>query len=381
MAGQVKAGRLRLIGKEILRKFARQATRRAVAGGYVIFTGAALFGLTGLLGRWFPTFDIVAQMAPVFVVAGIFALALALCGRSRERKGRFAAAAIATLGCGLIVAPEAGSSLAAPSGLTLRKPGAPLRVVEINLWRLNADPRGTAAALRDMRPDVLLISEPTLNAWALYKTLRSQYPFHSDCFRQPGCEIGILSRLSLDSAGVWWPAADNPTGRRAGAAYARVVAPDGGAATVVATRVTWPFPPSGQMRQSAELAAFLHRFDPASTIVGGDFNTAPWSQEMRRQDAALRPLQRRTRALFTYPARFSWEVGPWLGAAIPFPLAPIDHVYAGPDWRTVEVSRGPRTGSDHYPVLVVLRREQPRPAATPVPSSSGASSAAASRPS
>lgn len=371
---------MHVVGKRNGAKFARQAISAIVTAAYVFFTGLALFGLTGLLGFWMPTFDVLANGAPVFAGAGVAGLALALCGRRVNRKRRCALAAIAAAGCGLMAAPEAASRIAPPPSLTLRNPGAPLRVVEINLWRLNGDPEGTARILHALRPDVLLVSEPTLKAWSLYKTLRSQYPFHADCFRQPGCEVGILSRLPLGAGGVWWPAADNPTGRRAGAAFARVATPDGGEATVVATRVTWPFPPGGQARQSAELAAFLRRFDPGATIVGGDFNTAPWSREMRRQDAALRPLQRRTRALFTYPARFSWNVGPWLRTPLPLPLAPIDHVYAGPQWRTVEVRRGPRTGSDHYPVLVVLQRERPpgRPA-TPGPSSSAASPAGGSR--
>lgn len=367
-------------------KFAPRATRTAVSLARLILTGAALFGLGGLLGELWPAFDVLSQLAPIFALCGAIGAALALCERPDNRKRRFAIAAAAAVGCAILAPPEVASRMAGPPRLTLRKPGAPLRVVEINLWRLNGDPAATRAVLHDLRPDVLLLSEPTLNAWSLYKSLRSQYPFHSDCFRQDGCELAILSRLPVVSGGVWWPAADNPTGRRAAAAFARIATPDGGEATVVATRVTWPFPPRAQARQSAELAGFLHRFDPASTIVGGDFNTAPWSQEMRRQDAAFLPLRRLTRALFTYPARFSWDVGPWLRTPAPFPLLPIDHVYAGPAWSAVEVRRGPRTGSDYYPVLVVLRREQPpgrngATVATPAPSSSAASSDGGSRPS
>nr|QQZ48664.1 hypothetical protein JKL49_14190 [Phenylobacterium glaciei] len=44
-------------------------------------------------------------------------------------------------------------------------------------------------------------------------------------------------------------------------------------------------------------------------------------------------LERRTKALFSWPA--------YLGAKVPFPFLPIDHVYAGKGWRTVSVKRGP----------------------------------------
>jgi endonuclease/exonuclease/phosphatase (EEP) superfamily protein YafD len=39
-----------------------------------------------------------------------------------------------------------------------------------------------------------------------------------------------------------------------------------------------------------------------------------------------------------------------------FPVLAIDHIYAGPAWRTLAVSRLPRTGSDHYGVVASLAR-------------------------
>jgi endonuclease/exonuclease/phosphatase (EEP) superfamily protein YafD len=41
----------------------------------------------------------------------------------------------------------------------------------------------------------------------------------------------------------------------------------------------------------------------------------------------------------------------WLGLV---PFLAIDHVYAGRDWATVKVERGPRVGSDHFPVVLTL---------------------------
>ena len=43
----------------------------------------------------------------------------------------------------------------------------------------------------------------------------------------------------------------------------------------------------------------------------------------------------------------------------------LDQVYAGAQWKTVSIERGPRLASDHYPVIVVLRR--PISAAPPGP--------------
>ena len=60
-------------------------------------------------------------------------------------------------------------------------------------------------------------------------------------------------------------------------------------------------------------------------------------------------------ALFSWPAAAftRWNI------RAPFPVLAIDHVYAGAAWRTVSVRRGPRLGSDHYPVVVVLARDAP----------------------
>jgi endonuclease/exonuclease/phosphatase (EEP) superfamily protein YafD len=83
-------------------------------------------------------------------------------------------------------------------------------------------------------------------------------------------------------------------------------------------------------------------------VLGGDFNSTPWSFQRRRDDQAL-GLIRRDRALWSWP---TGEGQPRLPA--PFPFLPLDHIYAGPGWATTSVRRGPRLGSDHYPIIVTL---------------------------
>ena len=80
----------------------------------------------------------------------------------------------------------------------------------------------------------------------------------------------------------------------------------------------------------------------------GDFNLTPWSFAMRGLDFGLKPMTRRTRGVLSYPAR--------LGRLTPLSFLAIDQVFAGPDWRTARVERLARGGSDHYPVMVTLRR-------------------------
>ncbi|MGH1557846.1 endonuclease/exonuclease/phosphatase family protein [Caulobacter segnis] len=87
-------------------------------------------------------------------------------------------------------------------------------------------------------------------------------------------------------------------------------------------------------------------------MLTGDFNPTPWSFALRRQDKAL-GLRRWTLA----PCPPGRRVNSSRVAAAPAPFLPIDHVYAGRQWRAVKVERGPASGSDHRPIVVTLRRE------------------------
>ena len=91
------------------------------------------------------------------------------------------------------------------------------------------------------------------------------------------------------------------------------------------------------------------RFPRERTIVTGDFNS----------DALVVPPPQVGRGVRRWRAatgrcspgrRHPASTCAWL--AVPF--LPIDHVYAGPGWATVSVTRGPKLGSDHYPVVAIL---------------------------
>src|SRR3546814_10032473 len=84
----------------------------------------------------------------------------------------------------------------------------------------------------------------------------------------------------------------------------------------------YPRPTSrDQAVRRRDVARALARIDRDALIVAGDMNLTPWAAAMREQDRALAPLSRMTRAP-------SWPRA--------LPVLPIDHVYAGPDWRSEE---------------------------------------------
>jgi hypothetical protein len=82
------------------------------------------------------------------------------------------------------------------------------------------------------------------------------------------------------------------------------------------------------------------------------FLTQERTMKRKLQEAMLAVwLERRDRAVF------SWPAGPVTRWKIDLPVAflPIDHIYAGSDWRTVKIERGPRgLGSDHRPLIITL---------------------------
>lgn len=129
-----------------------------------------------------------------------------------------------------------------------------------------------------------------------------------------------------------------------------------GAYTILAVHRGRPTRTARVAQEVADLREMAARTPAAGNILVGDFNSTPWSAALRREEAAL-SLVRRTRALATWPA----EAVSHNKLGFPFPVLPIDHVFAGRDWATVKVERGPKLGSDHYPVVVTLRRVRNRP--------------------
>lgn len=84
-------------------------------------------------------------------------------------------------------------------------------------------------------------------------------------------------------------------------------------------------------------------------LVVGDFNATPWSYPFRRllADAELRNSQKGHGISASFPADGSFLT-----------RVPIDHLLHSTDLAVVERILGPRMGSDHYPLLVELGRQE-----------------------
>lgn len=313
---------------------------RALA--FVMALGAAtlsFLALGGVVSRWL---DVLTHFAPLYLALALLALLLRLAtGLDGSRP---------TVTLGLAGAAFAAALLAPELWSMARQAPAPaegptIKLLQFNLWDRNLDPQGTARWIAAQGADVVVLEEVEDRAAVIPDLLKAQYPYATTCHTPAPCGTVILTREKPAAVGGW----QSPPFHLPAAWVTLGTGAD--AFTVAGVHYTWPIPPGVQQRQAQRLADAVAGFDRKRLIVAGDMNSTPWSFTLRRQDGRL-GLERRTRALF------SWPVAPTYGWTPPLPFLAIDQVYAGSDWKTVSVKAGPKQGSDHLPVTVVLRRAQ-----------------------
>ncbi|WP_293898498.1 endonuclease/exonuclease/phosphatase family protein [Phenylobacterium sp.] len=305
---------------------------------YAALAAGALAAVGGMLaqgGRFSPLLDMLTHFAPIYAGLAIAALlAAGLGGRPRR-----AALVLAMVGLG------ASAALLAPEYLRPAEPAAPasapgqLKVIQFNAYKRNADIGRVADWLIAQNPDIVTLQEARhdLRDLLLRRTGWSVAGAHE--------HVMIFSRAKR--IGMRRP----PLGPTAFTYLSATFASASGPYEVITTHLDWP---NGRFFQGqhADLARLTAQIPRRRMILTGDLNTTPWSFTLRRTDRAL-GLARRDRALWSYPARLGrWD---W-----PLPVLPIDHIYAGPGWRVVSLTRGPNLGSDHYPLVIVLAPVAPR---------------------
>jgi endonuclease/exonuclease/phosphatase (EEP) superfamily protein YafD len=280
------------------------------------------------LGRRSLAWDVLTHAAPLYLAAGLLTLAAALLFHDRYRTLALIIGGAALAGAILLMAPEYLRS-AGPRA----PPGAPgaLKVIQFNAWSGLGGIDKAIAWLADQHPDILVVEESN-------RTLRTAIQAKTGLVLTGGrANVAIFSRAPPIDI-------DHPENDFTGPMMlnAATFATAAGPTAVIGVHYPWPTERE-RLKLVPNLVAAVRAHAPDTTILVGDFNSTPWSFARQREDRDF-GLIRRTRALYSWPAT----------SKVPFPVLPIDHVYAGSAWATVSVSRGPRLGSDHYPVVVVL---------------------------
>lgn len=318
----------------------------AIGGGLIIVGAVAAFLPDVPASHW----DQPNHFLPFWLVltaAGAVLVRLALEPR-RARVVVLSFAALALLSGGL---PVGGEYLARFTAVKVEPQINDLKVLQFNILQGNPWPPYARARIAEAEADVATLQEPHPEVLTAPELLTA-YPYRTPCVGQV-CLSAIWSKRPITTwryDRILIPNTQPQIGLDI--LWADTTGPDGKPVRIVNTHYGWPWPPKFQRPQRGALADYLDPFDKQSLILTGDFNSTPWSVAMRRQDRRLAPLERRTRALYTWPAYV-----PRIFKPTRIGILPIDHVYAGPAWRTVSVERLARGASDHYPVLVRLRRE------------------------
>lgn len=306
----------------------------------VLAAAFAALALAAQGGRFSDRLDVLTHFTPIWLGGLLLAL---LTWTLTGRRGRSTPllALAGSLSALTLMIPE----LVASQSRGGKVDGEALTVVQFNVWGRNRDPEGTARWILATDPDIIVLEEGFSRSGGVTKALAGRYPHRTTCAEPRPCSTMILSKRHPIAEGGLSTSVSRADLVGAWATYS---AP-GGSYTVVGVHYTWPYPAGPQQQMTLRLAKVLEGFPKDRLIVSGDFNSTPWSFSMRRQDR-LFGLERRTRGLASWPAG---DVSR-LHLASPFPLLAIDQIYAGEAWRTVRVKRGPKLGSDHYPLVIVL---------------------------
>jgi endonuclease/exonuclease/phosphatase (EEP) superfamily protein YafD len=235
--------------------------------------------------------------------------------------------------------------------------GRPLRILSANVWAHNPSPGVAVSAILARDADVVLLQESDGSVSQHLARLKSRYPYASECPRA-GVQIFVKAPIQAQGWGLGLGSIANRN-----TVWVETTLPDGRRVTLVTVHFVQPIPPGTQEAMREALASRLRSLPAKETVLlAGDFNTTPWSYAMRRQDKMLQPLRRRTIALFSWPARLTVWRRNW-----PFPILPIDHLYAGSAWGKSQVTRVRIPGSDHFATEAVFWPERTRSGWPPSP--------------
>jgi endonuclease/exonuclease/phosphatase (EEP) superfamily protein YafD len=316
----------------IIRTFSAVTDGTAIVLGVVCLVAA----LAGQGGRFSARLDVLTHFAPFWLLGSALTFGYGLVLASPSPRLTVAClGAAGAIAAALLILPELARPIRPNVGAD-----APhqIKLIQFNAWDENADVEATADWIAAQKPDLVLMQEVEppirramiargfhyLRGMARSATFSRALPTYQP-FQIPVRDWHILPSLSRTT----FPSV-------------------GGAYSVVTVHLDWPIR-RDQASQLSALTRMLAHYPADRLILTGDFNLTPWSFALRRLDVRL-GMERRDRAIFSWPVRLF----PKAPLSWPAPFLPIDHLYAGRDWRTVSIERGPRLGSDHYPIVARL---------------------------
>jgi len=212
----------------------------------------------------------------------------------------------------------------------------PVRLLSINVHRVNRDTSAAIDHVRGRRPDVLAVLEVDDHWAAALDGLADVFPHRVIVPRPDNFGIAVMSR---------WPLADARVAEFTTTGFPSIVATvrhEDGDFRLIATHPYPPFdgPATAQLVAHLDAVAGEAAASPLPCVVAGDLNATPWSRAFRRliTAAGLRDTALGLGVKGTYHAE------------LPAPRIPIDHVLVPSGTVVLRRGVGPGVGSDHFPV-------------------------------
>jgi len=301
-----------------------------------------VLGLVMLRDAW-PPLDTLSPLAGHALALSVVAIAALV---ARRLAGIVLVAGIAMTGiinaAPALINPDGHlASIGAMRRLVATGPegGTGLRVLQLNAWNSNRDIAKLMRYLESSDADIVVLSEFGPSKQELIGRLSRSYPFIAGCVEYRPCSQLLLSRRPFAASGARAPDARHPPlvwARFEGA----IGAPD---VTVLGTHIYRPSRSHLLHRRQLEgLAGFLAGID-GEVIVVGDFNMTTWSLSY----AAFLAQSGLVAARLNLP---TWPAWP-----LTLPQFQIDHMFVSSGLAIRSQRVGPYVGSDHLPLLSVVR--------------------------
>jgi endonuclease/exonuclease/phosphatase (EEP) superfamily protein YafD len=315
----------------------RMISGLAVALALALGAGCLLAALAAQGGRFSAQLDLLTHFAPFWLLGALAVLAYgALLAPTGLRPTILVLGGLGVAAAAALILPELTRPIRPPVATDAPRQ---IKLIQFNAWTDNVDVNGTADWIARERPDIVVIQE-------VRQPIRDAMVKRGFAYQRGMVNTAIFSRIPVAPSPFQIPEPD----WHVLPAFARATFSTGDEAfSVLGVHVSRLKNYSRSWQLHVLQKRLIDRYDRRRLILVGDFNLTPWSFTLRDFDRGV-GLERRDRAMFSWPAR-AFAHG---RLNSPLPLLPIDHIYAGSAWRTVKIERGPRLGSDHYPVVVVL---------------------------
>jgi endonuclease/exonuclease/phosphatase (EEP) superfamily protein YafD len=291
-------------------------------------TGLAVVTLFGFLGRLWWVFDLFSHFRVQYMQAALVLIGIALWQRMHRR-----AVALVLLAC-LNYAFVLPFYFGKPASSTVK----PIRAMLMNINAGNGNTEQVLAAIREAKPDLLLLEEVTPKWAAELKVLDSLYPYRLAEPREGCFGITLMAKVPLEHASVLEPGTAGIPSIIAEAYFPN------GAVSIIGTH---PVPPIGveySRHRNNQLAALpdIVRKQKFPVLLIGDLNTSPWSsyfQALERESGLKNSMK-------GFGFQPSWPANNRLLRI------PLDHVLHSPEISIHNRITGGDVGSDHLPVIV-----------------------------